>query len=247
MTTADRDTIVINNLPLVRYVIGSMTRYTDASPILDYEDLVGYGTEGLIKAATTFDPARNTRFSTWAVLHIRTAVLDALRALDPLPRSLRAKGKAIERTSSELASRDGVWPDDAAVGAALGITIEDLQATQQQLSTSVCSLHAANEAATADGGHTLLTSLVDADPHLDPEHVLDVLERRRWVLTLVDRLPVREAQVLRMRYWQECSLQTIAQILGVSASRVSQLHARALDLVREALTRAPDVAAAVAA
>ena len=246
-TITDRDTIIINNLPLVRYVVRSMTRYADASPIVDYEDLVGYGTEGLIKAVTTFDPARNTRFSTWAVLHIRATILEALRALDPLPRSLRAKGKAIERTRADLATRNGVWPDAAAVAAALGVSIAELQATLQLLSTSICSLHATNDAGSDDGGDTLLASLVDADPHLDPEHVLEARETRHLVLALLDRLPAREAQVLRLRYWQECDLQTIARLLGVSPSRISQLHTRALALLRAALNPMPAAAAATAA
>ena len=79
-----------------------MARHSNASSIVDYDDLVGYGTEGLIQAVDTFNPAYNVRFSTWAVMHIRTTIQDALRTLDPLPRSLRAKGKEIDRVSYEL-------------------------------------------------------------------------------------------------------------------------------------------------
>ena len=240
MNTAERDALVIKNLPLVRYVVGRMTRSADASAILDYEDLVGSGTEGLIKAVTSFDPAKNSRFSTWAVLHIRATVLDALRSLDPLPRSLRAKGKAIERISVDLASRCGTWPDDAAVAAALGMPVATLQATMRQLSVRVCSLHAVNESDGDDAGYALLSALADTDPHLDPELVLDVRETRRMVLALVDRLPEREARVLRMHYWQECTLQTIARVLGVSPSRISQLHSRALALLRDIVTHTPE-------
>ncbi|MBI2760348.1 MAG: sigma-70 family RNA polymerase sigma factor [Chloroflexi bacterium] len=98
-TELHRDAMITKHLPLVRYVAGSMARHSNASSIVDYDDLVGYGVEGLIEAVDTFNPTYNVRFSTWAVMHIRTTIQDALRTLDPLPRSLRSKGKEIDRVS----------------------------------------------------------------------------------------------------------------------------------------------------
>ncbi len=112
-----RAAMITTHLPLVRYVAGSMSRHAGASVIVDYDDLVGYGTEGLIEAVDTFNPAYNVRFSTWAVMHIRTTIQDALRSLDPLPRSLRAKSKEIDRVSYDLANRNGYWPKDDEIAA----------------------------------------------------------------------------------------------------------------------------------
>jgi len=100
LTTLDRDAMITHHLSLVRYVAGTMARHANASSIVDYEDLVGYGTEGLIDAVESFNPADNVRFSTWAVMHIRTTIQDALRVLDPLPRSLRSCCSARMPTAS---------------------------------------------------------------------------------------------------------------------------------------------------
>src|SRR5713226_2670300 len=110
--TNDREALITHHLPLVRYVAGSMARHSNASTIVDYDDLVGYGTEGLIDAVDSFNPTFNVRFSTWAVMHIRTTIQDALRSLDPLPRSLRTKSKEIDRVQTTLANEHGCWPAD---------------------------------------------------------------------------------------------------------------------------------------
>ena len=104
---AAREAMISQHLPLVRYVANSMARHAGQSVLLDYDDLLSYGTEGLIAAVDSFDAERGLKFSTWAVMHIRTTIQDALRALDPLPRSLRAKGKEIDRVSATLAHAAG--------------------------------------------------------------------------------------------------------------------------------------------
>src|SRR6266516_1451071 len=126
LETRDREALITHHLPLVRYVAGSMARHANASSIVDYEDLVGYGTEGLIDAVDSFNPRYNVRFSTWAVMHIRTTIQDALRSLDPLPRSLRDKSKEIERVQTALANDRGEWPADGDVAVQLGIGLDRL-------------------------------------------------------------------------------------------------------------------------
>src|SRR5487761_1253503 len=90
LPATNRESMIEHHLPLVRYVAGRMARHANAVTLLDYDDLVGYGTEGLVEAVDTFDPSYNVRFSTWAVMHIRTTIQDALRNLDPLSRSVRS-------------------------------------------------------------------------------------------------------------------------------------------------------------
>src|SRR5437660_4646797 len=130
LETADRESMITHHLPLVRYVAGSMARHASASIIVDYDDLVGYGTEGLIDAVDSFNPQYNVRFSTWAVMHIRTTIQDALRSLDPLPRSLRSKSKEIERAQTSLANKHGQWPADKEVAQELGISLDRLHRLQ---------------------------------------------------------------------------------------------------------------------
>lgn len=230
--TETRATMVAKHLPLVRYVASSMTRHAGASSIIDYDDLVGYGSEGLIEAVDTFDPTYNVKFSTWAVMHIRTTIQDALRTLDPLPRSLRSKGKEIERVSYDLANRNGYWPHDTEVAAELGVPLQRLRTTMQDIHKVVVSLNNVDDAHGEETGYSWAASLADDDPDGDPEAALDNAETSVLLMEAVDLLPEREQRVVVAYYRQNRSMRDIADELGVSESRISQLHARALKLLR---------------
>lgn len=232
LNTTDRDTMITHNLPLVRYVAGSMARHASASSIVDYDDLVGYGTEGLIDAVDTFDPSYNVRFSTWAVMHIRTTILDALRSLDPLPRSLRAKSKEIERAQSRLANEHGSWPSDTEVASELGISMDRLRHLQQDINRTVVSLDNVTDPNGEDAGMSWLSSLAETDPEVDPESHLDETEMRVILKQAVEAQPEREQLVINLYYGQNRSMREIAERLSISESRVSQLHARAVKLLR---------------
>jgi RNA polymerase sigma factor FliA len=237
LPTADRETMITHNLPLVRYVAGSMARHASASSIVDYDDLVGYGTEGLIDAVDTFNPSYNVRFSTWAVMHIRTTILDALRSLDPLPRSLRAKSKEIERAQTRLANAQGAWPSDGEVASELGISIDRLRHLQQDINRTVVSLDNVTDTNGEDAGMSWLSSLAETDPETDPETHLDDNEMRVILKQAVEAQPERERLVINLYYGQNRSMREIAEQLSISESRVSQLHARAVKLLRAEMGR----------
>jgi RNA polymerase sigma factor for flagellar operon FliA len=141
-----RSAMVAKHLPLVRYVAGSMARHSGSTAVVDYDDLVGYGSEGLIEAVDTFNPAYGVKFSTWAVMHIRTTIQDALRTLDPLPRSLRSKSKEIERVSYDLANRQGCWPTEAEIATELNVPLPKLRQTLQEIHKVTVSLDASDDA-----------------------------------------------------------------------------------------------------
>jgi RNA polymerase sigma factor for flagellar operon FliA len=212
--------------------------------LLDFEDLISYGTEGLIAAADTFDAGRGLKFSTWAVMHIRTTIQDALRTLDPMPRSLRARGKEIERVSADLAHAHGSWPELATIAERLGQPIETLRHTLQDLAQTSVSLEQSdagrNGAATAgdDGGFSLLDLLADDDPETSPEETLDRSELSRLLAEAIAALPPREEVLIDAHYRGGQSMRMVSQMLGISESRVSQLHARAVRLLREHMLRA---------
>lgn len=239
----DREAMITRNLPLVRYVAGSMARHANASVIVDFDDLVGYGTEGLIDAVDSFDPSYNVRFSTWAVMHIRTTIQDALRSLDPLPRSLRSKCKEIERTRFDLANRVGYWPADADVARELGMTLDRLSKLQQDIGRTVVSLESATATDADEGNQTWLDSLAETDPESDPEGCLDAVEMRLLLRQAVNALPDREQLVVDLYYNKRQSMRQISEQLGVSESRVSQLHARTLKLLRLEMSRLLEFAA----
>lgn len=245
-----REAMITQHLPLVRYVANSMARHAGQSVLLDYDDLISYGTEGLIAAVDTFDAERGLKFSTWAVMHIRTTIQDALRTLDPLPRSLRAKGKEIDRVSAELAHARGVWPELPEIAGALGQPIDALRKTMQDLGQSVVSLEQVddghNGAATGgdEGGFSLLNLLADEDPEVSPEESLERIELTRLLHEAVAALPPREEVLVDAHYRRGQSMRQISRLLGISESRVSQLHARAVKLLREHMQRALSIDAA---
>jgi RNA polymerase sigma factor for flagellar operon FliA len=234
--TSDRDALITHHLPLVRYVAGSMARHSNASTIVDYDDLVGYGTEGLIDAVDSFNPGYNVRFSTWAVMHIRTTIQDALRSLDPLPRSLRSKSKEIDRAQSTLANERGCWPADCDVAEQLGISVDKLRRLQQDINRSEVSLENVTDSGGDEPGTSWLASLAETDPEMDPEARLDNIEMRLIVRQAVAAMPERERLVLTLYYGRNESMRTISERLTISESRVSQLHARALRLLRVQMT-----------
>jgi RNA polymerase sigma factor for flagellar operon FliA len=241
---AAREAMITQHLPLVRYVANSMARHAGQSVLLDYDDLLSYGTEGLIAAVDSFDADRGLKFSTWAVMHIRTTIQDALRTLDPLPRSLRAKGKEIDRVAAALAHERGVWPELPTLAGALGQPLDALRKTLQDLGQSVVSLEQVddghNGAATGgdEGGFSLLNLLADEDPAVSPEESLDRQELSRLLQAAVAALPPREEVLVDAHYRRGQSMRQISRLLGISESRVSQLHARAVKLLREHLQQA---------
>lgn len=245
-TEQDRQDLITEHLPLVRFVAGKMRRQVEASTVIDFDDLVGFGTEGLIHAADTFDPAHGARFSTWAVMHIRTTILDALRTLDPLPRSVRQKNTVIERASHELAQRIGAWPTAAQVAAVIDTPLMDVRATMQTAARRSVSLDAVDDSGD-QGRASWLSELADDDPEGNPEAVVDRVAERGALREAMAHLPEREGMLIRMYYQEGASMRAIGETLGVSESRVSQLHARALRLLREALVAETEGATELAA
>ncbi len=236
-----RELLIADNLPLVRYVANSMARHAGQSILLDFEDISSYGIEGLIDAADSFDSDRGLKFSTWAVMHIRTTIQDALRTLDPLSRSLRARGKQIDRASAELAHARGTWPELTEVAAALDQPLMVLRRTLQDLGQVTVSLEQVEDGHQGSGeesGPGPLGMLADDDPETNPEESLDRLELSRLLLEAVSSLPPREEILIDAHYRRGQSMRTISQMLGISESRVSQLHTRAVKLLREHMLQA---------
>jgi RNA polymerase sigma factor for flagellar operon FliA len=238
----DRVAMITRHLPLVRYVAGSMARHANASTILDFDDLVGYGTEGLIAAVDSFNPDYNVRFSTWAVMHIRTTIQDALRSLDPLPRSLREASKALEQAQTALANAQGEWPADADVAEYLGIDVDRLHRLRRDLSQTEVSLESLTESADDDAWMSWLDRLADDDPACSPQENLDNAEMGVILRQALDEIPERERLVVTLHYGRYQTMHDIGERLSLSESRISQLHLRALRLLRTQVAQLLEVA-----
>jgi RNA polymerase sigma factor for flagellar operon FliA len=221
-----RDQLVLHYAALVKYVAGRIAVGLPAS--VDRADLVSAGIVGLLEAIERFEPERGTTFEGYAVGRIRGAILDELRAADWVPRSVRAKARAIESAYQELEARLGRVPTDEELAAAAGMSTDQLHSALQEIAAS--GLVALDE----------VTALGDvlADRGEGPAGVLEQVESREVLAHAVRLLPERERTVLALYYVEALTLAQIGQVLGVTESRVSQIHAKAVLHLRARLAAA---------
>ena len=216
-----RDRLVLQYSPLVKYVAGRVRSGLPST--VEQADLVSDGVIGLMDAIDKFDPDRGLQFQTYAVSRIRGAIVDGLRASDWVPRSIREKIRDINAAQAGLERQLGRAPQDDEVAAELGITVAELRTMYSQTAyTSVVSF----EAATLDDEETprAAVDLPGADDDIPP-----------GFLAAVRELAERDQIVVALYYWERLTLAEIGQVLGVTESRVSQLHSRATMTLRRKL------------
>lgn len=233
---ARRDALITRHLPLVRTIARTMARRVAGSAVVEFDDLIGYGVEGLIQAVDSYDPSYDVPFTAWARLHIRTTLQDALRTLDPVPHAIRARGREIQQAAAALAARHGAWPTTREIAAEVGIPLHKLRGLLRVLTRRSVSLERVVESPHDNGpGASLLDTIVHDDPAGQPGVALDLEETYRLVRDAVARLPERERTILGRYYRDGLDMAGIARELGVTQGRISQLHARALRALHAAL------------
>jgi RNA polymerase sigma factor for flagellar operon FliA len=229
-----RERLVVAYAPLVKYVAGRMGSGLPAH--VDEAELISYGLTGLISAIERFDLSREIRFETYAITRIRGAIIDELRTLDWVPRSVRARAREIERANVKLEAKLQRAPTDEEIAAELGIDTEELQASLLQISNStIVALDELWSAPDASGDAvSLLDTLPDRDGP-DPQALLDESELRDRIAEAIAALPEREKLVVALYYYENLTLREIGEVLGVTESRVSQLHTKAVLRLRSKL------------
>jgi RNA polymerase sigma factor for flagellar operon FliA len=226
-----RDRLVLHYAPLVKYVAGRVG--TGLPTHVDVGDLVQSGIFGLVDAIEKFEPARGLRFETYAMQRIRGAILDDLRSQDWVPRVVRARAREAERALERLGARLHRTPTDGELAVELGITQDDLRDLYSQLQlTSVVALEDL-VAAGKDSG-SLVDTLPD-DGAVDPVAVLVDQDNRRQLAEAIAQLAERDRIVVSLYYFESLTLAEIGKVLGVTESRVSQLHTRAVMRLRAKL------------
>jgi RNA polymerase sigma factor FliA len=219
---------VVAYSPVVKYVAGRMSSGLPAH--VEEADLISYGLIGLIEAVERFDPSRQIKFETYAITRIRGAIVDELRALDWVPRSVRARARDIERAHAKLEHKLHRAPNDAEMARELGVSVDDLQDSLVRISGS--TMVALDELWTgpeSSGGDRLSLRDTLRDPDApDPERELAAAERRGLLAEAIAALPERERIVVTLYYYDNLTLREIGEVLGVTESRVSQMHTKAM-------------------
>jgi RNA polymerase sigma factor FliA len=222
-----RERLILTYAPLVKYVAGRVGSGLPAH--VDESDLVQYGLLGLIGAIERYDPGRDVKFETYAVTRIRGSIIDELRAMDWVPRSVRARARDIERAIASLEAKLGHAPTDEEVARQLGVTEEELDDSLEDIGRS--SIAALDELWTVSSSSADQIALIDTieDTHEpQPQSALDETEMKGALGEAIARLPDRERLVVTLYYYDELTLREIGEVLGVTESRVSQLHTKAV-------------------
>lgn len=224
-----REKIIIEYAPLVKLVAGRLSMYLGYT--VEYDDLVGYGIFGLIDAIDKFDNDKLVKFETYASLRIRGAILDHIRKMDWIPRTLRQKQKKIDIAVKEIEAEKGRNATDAEVAENLGITEEELLSWQSQM--KVTNLISLNEYMDTENENGFGIEIPDRKQFAQPEKVLEENEMKKMLSEALELLTEKEKKVVVLYYYEDLTLKEISEILQVSESRVSQLHTRALQKMKQ--------------
>lgn len=224
-----REQIILEYAPLVKVVAGRLSMYLGYN--VEYDDLVGYGVFGLIDAIDKFDINKDVKFETYASLRIRGAILDQIRKMDWIPRTVRQKQKKIDSAIKEIEAAKGRNASDEEIAEALGITSDEYTEWQQQLMvTNVVSI---NEF--TDQGMEVPVDKTSAQRFDGPEDVALEGELKQMLAESLELLTDKERRVILLYYYEELTLKEISNVLEVSESRVSQLHTKALQKMKQKL------------
>jgi RNA polymerase sigma factor for flagellar operon FliA len=225
-----RERLILHYAPLVKYVASRVATGLPAS--VDQADLVSYGMFGLIDALEKFDLGRGNKFETYAIPRIKGAIIDELRAMDWVPRSVRFKAREIEKAYSDLESIHKRGPTEKEVAARLGVTLRELHEVINQISfVQVLQL---DEILSVGSDRGEQVSLLDtlADRGTDPTTALEGEETRGLLAAAINSLSEREKIVVTLYYFEGLTLAEIGDILGVTESRVCQIHTKAVGQLR---------------
>ncbi|MGI8593239.1 MAG: RNA polymerase sigma factor WhiG [Solirubrobacteraceae bacterium] len=229
-----REHLVVAYSPLVKYVAGRMASGLPAH--VEEADLISYGLVGLISAIERFELAREIKFETYALPRIKGAIIDELRSLDWVPRSVRARAREIERANVKLEGRLQRAPTDEEMASELEMTMDQFQDALIQISNStIAALDELWSISDTSGDQVSLLDTIQDPGASDPAQLMDASELKDRVADAIARLPEREKLVIALYYYENLTLREIGEVLGVTESRISQLHTKAVLRLRSRL------------
>ena len=224
-----REKLILEYAPLVKLVAGRLSMYLGYN--VEYDDLVSYGIFGLIDAIDKFDHTKPVKFETYASLRIRGAILDQIRKMDWIPRTIRQKQKQIDAAMKEFEVTHGRQATDAELAEQLGIKEEEYTEWQSQMKvTGVVSLNEFMEQGGSEAPLEQNYSKFDG-----PEEVYEKGELKEVLMQALEMLTEKEQKVILLYYYEELTLKEISRVLEVSESRISQLHTKALQKMKTKL------------
>src|SRR5205085_863351 len=233
-----RDRLILSYAPLVKYVAGRLGSGLPAH--VGGGGLVSYGLLGLIGAIERYDPERDVKFETYAISRIKGSIIDELRAMDWVPRSVRARARDIERAIAELEAKLGRAPTDDEIAGKVGVSTDELADSLTDISrSSIAALDELWTISSSGGDQIALIDTIEDTQGPEPQSALAQTEMREAIGEAIARLPEREKLVVTLYYYEELTLREIGEVLGVTESRVSQLHTKAILRLKVRLAGTP--------
>ena len=230
-----REQLILAYAQLVKLVAGRLSMYLGHN--VEYDDLVSYGIFGLIDAIDKFDMTKNVKFETYASLRIRGAILDQIRKMDWIPRTVRQRQRKIDEAIKQVEMRTGKAATDEEIALELGVSEDELVNWQSQLKvTNVVSLSEFEET-----GQEPVMETVNKNRFSQPEDVIEEQELKQKLIESLELLTEKERRVIELYYYEDLTLKEISLVLEVSESRVSQLHTKALLKMRKKMGAYMDI------
>ena len=232
--TRIRDFFIRQYAPLVKYVAGKVA--VGMPHNVEFDDLVGFGVFGLFDAIEKFDPGKHVKFKTYAVTRIRGAILDELRSIDWVPRSVRQKAREVEETMRELEAGLGRSATDEEIAREMDLPVGEFRQLMLRISgTSVLSLNDVWYSG-EDNDKIAIAESIESPSSLNPDTIVEKDEIKRVIVDAIQELPEKEKKVLVLYYYEDLTLKEIGEVLEVTESRISQLHTKAIMRLRSKLT-----------
>ena len=231
-TQETRDKLIRKYAYLVNWVVNRLPIASLKG--MDRDDLVGYGTIGLIESVDRFDPAKSTNFESFAIARIRGSVYDQLRAADWRSRGSRKRVKNLHKVTAILENKLGRYPNDIELEAELSVTLEDLRIIQQESQIGIFSLDEPKDASSDEGATMVENVSANTVPFLDE---LEETELKEKLAKAIDNLPEREKTVVGLYHYKKLTFKEIAEVMSFSESRASQIHARAITLLKSKMLK----------
>lgn len=228
---AIREALILEYSHLIKFIAGRLNIYFGSN--VEYDDLVGFGVFGLIDAIDRYDIDKGVKFETYASLRIRGSIIDSIREMDWVPRSLRQKSKELEKAYWDVENEIGHSASDMEIAKKLNISLEEFHKLLNQVNVaSMVSLEDFLEQNYEVGADVPNVNQTDR-----PEHEMELSELREILGDSIEKLPEKEKMVLSLYYYDELTLKEISAIMKVSESRISQLHTKAVMRLRSKLAR----------
>lgn len=230
-----REYFIKKYAPLVKYVAGKVA--VGMPHNVEFDDLVSYGTFGLLDAIEKYDPSKEVKFKTYAMTRVRGGIFDELRNVDWIPRSIRQKAKQVEKIILELENRMGRTAEDEEIAHELDIDIDEFHDLMSKISgTSLISLndvwHGNDE-----NEEMVFVDTLESPEALNPDVIVEREEIKNLIVECIKKLPDREKKVIVLYYYEDLTLKEIGEVLEVTESRVSQLHTKAIMRLRGRLSQ----------